>query len=175
MVGSRGFRIVSPENSEKLVLLIQRYPMNARTLHARFSLCLEMCAVACAHARVSQLGSTSGGTIWTKWPKTASKWQNRHFWVKTVGGGDKPIFRVVGGSPQSLPLGETLHAERFYLPYTVYAKESVVFESKHYSLSFNFFSSGNHSSLFSPPILVFLHLLLTHFFLAIGYLTKLIS
>ena len=34
------------------------------------------------------LGSTNGeGTFWAKWPKTAWKLQNQHFWVKTVGGG----------------------------------------------------------------------------------------
>ena len=62
-----------------------------------------------------------GGTIWTKWSKTARKFQNWHFWVKTVGrggggGGEKPIFQVVGegGSPQppSLPLEEILPNHR---------------------------------------------------------------
>ena len=43
------------------------------------------------------------GTIWAKWLKTTGKLQNQHFWAKQWGrgkmGGDKSIFRVVGGDP----------------------------------------------------------------------------
>ena len=47
------------------------------------------------------VGGRGGGVIWAKWPKTAWKLQNWHFWVKTVGvrhegggGGDKHIHTV---------------------------------------------------------------------------------
>ena len=35
--------------------------------------------------RVSQMGLTCEGTVWAKWPKTAWKLHNQHFWDKTVG------------------------------------------------------------------------------------------
>ena len=58
--------------------------------------------------RVSQVK----GTFWEKWPKTAWKLQNQHFWGKTVGDmRNKLIFWVVGGYSQSSPpqWGETLY------------------------------------------------------------------
>ena len=77
--------------------------------------------------RVSQMGSTGGGTVWAKWPKTAWILQNRHSWVKAVGG--KPIF-FVGYSPTATPspphpptpvLGETLFDD-LVLVWTAYLK-----------------------------------------------------
>ena len=38
------------------------------------------------------------GAIWVKWPKTACKLQNLHFWIKTVGEGGKQIFWIVEGA-----------------------------------------------------------------------------
>ena len=73
------------------------------------------------------MGSTGGGTVWAKWPKTAWILQNRHFWVKAVGG--KPIF-FVGYSPTATPspphpptpvLGETLFDD-LVLVWTAYLK-----------------------------------------------------
>ena len=54
------------------------------------------------HHRVSQLGSTSGGTIWTNGQKLHENDKIGIFGSKQWGrpwGGDKPIFRVVGGDP----------------------------------------------------------------------------
>ena len=56
-----------------------------------------------------------GGTIWTKWSKTARKFQNWHFWVKTVGrgggggeGGTNQFFRWwERGDPPPAPLPST--------------------------------------------------------------------
>ena len=64
--------------------------------------------------RVSQLGSTSGGGNLDKMAKNCMKMTKSTFLGQNSGGGhggDKPIFRVVGGDPPppSPPsLGETL-------------------------------------------------------------------
>ena len=52
-----------------------------------------------AELRVSQMGSTCGRTVWTKWPKTARKLQNQHF-------GGQANFLGIGVTPVP-PLGET--------------------------------------------------------------------
>ena len=60
--------------------------------------------------RISHLGLTSGGNFGAKWPKTAWKLQNQYFRSKAVGGHgrENPIFWLVGGSPESHPLRETV-------------------------------------------------------------------
>ena len=64
-------------------------------------------------SRVSQMGSTGRGNL-GKMAKNCMKLTKSTFLGQNSGGhgGDKPIFRVVWGSPQSpLPLGETLLSE----------------------------------------------------------------
>ena len=62
--------------------------------------------------RVSQLGSTSGADNLDKMAKNCMKMTKSAFLGQNSGGGhggDRPIFRVVGGIPRSPPpLGETL-------------------------------------------------------------------
>ena len=66
--------------------------------------------------RFSQMGLICGGTIWAKWPKTASKLKNQHFGGgKTVGeghGGISQFFEKWGDSPSS-PLSLSLQIDVF--------------------------------------------------------------
>ena len=64
--------------------------------------------------RVFQLGLTSGGTFWAKWPKTAWKLQNQHFWGKTMGCmGNRTTFWVVGDPP--VPVYNQISACSYFL------------------------------------------------------------
>ena len=70
--------------------------INYYTLPPVNSFCLEKGTLA----RVFQLGFTSGGTFWAKWPKTAWKLQNQHFWGKAMGYvGNRTTFWVVEDPP----------------------------------------------------------------------------
>ena len=63
---------------------------------------------------------TCGGTIWTKWPRTARKLQNQRFWGKAVGGDmgvGQASFLGSGVDPPSSPppthlLGENLQYKK---------------------------------------------------------------
>ena len=66
-----------------------------KKLKSHFSLFKKITAIA----GFLKLGQLMGGKFGQKWPKTAWKLQNQHFWGKTVGGhgGEANFSGSVGG------------------------------------------------------------------------------